>query len=297
MVATTSRSRLRPAACRAPPGTTSRVRRSAAPDTSAPCSRSVSGSSGAAEFRQHRRVAAGDRLRQAQADPGLRHRRRHCRPSALLRIVLRRLSRGVGDAGAAQVARLAMLCQQRPHRVSETRQRIGDLAGERDVGAEVAHGNALIQRIGPELDHPGSRRAVRGSAGDHGASESIASTTSASASHGLGIAADRHRMIGRDRKLDRPVLHDRDAPVGRRACRAWQNRPREPAPRCAMITGFFAAASIAAACCTSAAGAAVLHRLHAAARGRVRPAGHSSHSTSRGSDRYTGPFGVDVAIA
>ena len=70
----------------------------------------------------------------------------------------------------------------------------------------------------------------------------------------------------------------------------------EPAPRCAMMTGFFAPASMRAACCTTCAGGAEITGCMILARSSAS-AGHVSHSTSRGNDRYTGPFGVVDAIA
>ncbi len=63
----------------------------------------------------------------------------------------------------------------------------------------------------------------------------------------------------------------------------------EPAPRCAMITGFFAAASITAACCTSAAGADACTGCMMPARSS-ESAGHNSHSTSRGSAKIHRPL-------
>ena len=161
-----------------------------------------------AQFRQHRRIQPLNCIGQAQADPGLRHPRplpALFRRSANARSDIGDLRRHPGAPVRATVR------PQWRHRLDQTGDDVGGLPGQRQIGVEIPHRKPAVQRVRPRLNHhaPGlrrvDRRGPRRQTIQH--QDDVGLTQPR-----LWIGAGRHRMVGRDRQLHRPILHDRDTP-------------------------------------------------------------------------------------
>ena len=182
--------------------------------------------------------------REAQADPLLGHRAVASglgggqRSLAGLRIL-----RGDRSAPLRTIANLSGA--KLVHRSLQCQDAVGDVAGDREIGSEVAHRRACRERVLSYLDNgatilwPMDLRRPRGERIEH---EDRAGTLDEL----CGICLGGHRMIGRDRKRQRPVLADRNAPFVARA-ESVSNASALPVPCWAKITGCSALARMLAA--------------------------------------------------